>query len=129
MFVSLTHAGVQGPGWSPRELDLGACVLWVSCAESVHVWRFMVTAPLSSRQDFLPADIQTQFAVSRELIRSIYNSFYKLRDRAERMAARAIDNAADLLIFGKELRQVARRLAGPGEGGALGFGAGLMHFL
>ncbi|XP_036167850.1 sorting nexin-8 isoform X2 [Myotis myotis] len=54
-------------------------------------------------KDFLPADIQTQFAVSRELIRSVYNSFYKLRDRAERMAARAIDNAADLLIFGREL--------------------------
>ncbi|KAM8765076.1 sorting nexin-8 [Rhynchonycteris naso] len=58
-------------------------------------------------KDFLPADIQTQFAVSRELIRNIYNSFYKLRDRAERIASRAIDNAADLLIFGKELRQVA----------------------
>lgn len=29
-------------------------------------------------KDFLPADIQTQFAVSRELIRNIYNSFYKL---------------------------------------------------
>lgn len=63
--------------------------------------------PLLTRQDFLPADIQTQFAVSRELIRNIYNSFYKLRDRAERIATRAIDNAADLLIFGKELRQVA----------------------
>lgn len=56
-----------------------------------------------SCQDFLPADIQTQFAVSRELIRNIYNSFYKLRDRAERIASRAIDNAADLLVFGKEL--------------------------
>lgn len=55
-------------------------------------------------QDFLPADIQTQFAVSRELIRNIYNSFYKIRDRTERIATRAIDNAADLLIFGKELR-------------------------
>ncbi|XP_011376819.1 sorting nexin-8 isoform X2 [Pteropus medius] len=54
-------------------------------------------------KDFLPADIQTQFAVSRELIRNVYNSFYKLRDRAERIASRAIDNAADLLIFGKEL--------------------------
>ncbi|XP_072609402.1 sorting nexin-8 isoform X2 [Vulpes vulpes] len=54
-------------------------------------------------KDFLPADIQTQFAVSRELIRNIYNSFYKLRDRAERIASRAIDNAADLLVFGKEL--------------------------
>ncbi|XP_019278006.1 sorting nexin-8 isoform X3 [Panthera pardus] len=54
-------------------------------------------------KDFLPADIQTQFAVSRELIRNIYNSFHKLRDRAERIASRAIDNAADLLIFGKEL--------------------------
>ncbi|XP_015420646.1 PREDICTED: sorting nexin-8, partial [Myotis davidii] len=103
MFVSLTHAGVQGPGWSPQDLDLGARVLWVSCAESVHVWQFMVTTSLSPRQDFLPADIQTQFAVSRELVRSVYNSFYKLRDRAERMAARAIDNAADLLTFGKEL--------------------------
>ncbi|ELV11017.1 Sorting nexin-8 [Tupaia chinensis] len=58
-----------------------------------------------SGSDFLPADIQTQFAMSRELIRNIYNSFYKLRDRAERIASRAIDNAADLLIFGKELRQ------------------------
>uniref|UniRef100_A0A452TMH8 Sorting nexin 8 n=1 Tax=Ursus maritimus TaxID=29073 RepID=A0A452TMH8_URSMA len=54
-------------------------------------------------KDFLPADIQTQFAVSRELIRNVYNSFHKLRDRAERIASRAIDNAADLLIFGKEL--------------------------
>lgn len=45
--------------------------------------------------------------MSRELIRNVYNSFYKLRDRAERIAARAIDNAADLLIFGKELRHVA----------------------
>ncbi|KAM7143624.1 sorting nexin-8 isoform 2-T2 [Molossus nigricans] len=54
-------------------------------------------------KDFLPADVQTQFAVSRELIRNIHNSFYKLRDRAERMASRAIDNAADLLMFGKEL--------------------------
>ncbi|XP_030110296.1 sorting nexin-8 isoform X3 [Mus musculus] len=56
-----------------------------------------------SGSDFLPADIQTQFAMSRELIRNVYNSFYKLRDRAERIASRAIDNAADLLIFGKEL--------------------------
>uniref|UniRef100_A0A8C6AIS7 Sorting nexin 8 n=1 Tax=Monodon monoceros TaxID=40151 RepID=A0A8C6AIS7_MONMO len=56
-----------------------------------------------SGPDFLPADIQTQFAISRELICNIYNSFHKLRDRAERMVSRAIDNAADLLIFGKEL--------------------------
>lgn len=41
--------------------------------------------------------------MSRELIRNIYNSFYKIRDRTERIATRAIDNAADLLIFGKEL--------------------------
>ncbi|KAM5229361.1 sorting nexin-8 [Ctenodactylus gundi] len=54
-------------------------------------------------KDFLPADIQSQFAVSRELIRNLYNSFHKLRDRAERMASRALDSASDLLIFGKEL--------------------------
>ncbi|ELK28993.1 Sorting nexin-8, partial [Myotis davidii] len=83
--------------------------------------------PFSEDEDFLPADIQTQFAVSRELVRSVYNSFYKLRDRAERMAARAIDNAADLLTFGKELRQAAPRLTA-GVGGASGFGAGRMRF-
>ncbi|EMP30610.1 Sorting nexin-8 [Chelonia mydas] len=63
-----------------------------------------MTCQLAPRaKDFLPADIQAQFAASRELIRNIYNSFYKLRDRAERIASRAIDNASDLLIFGKEL--------------------------
>lgn len=81
----------------------------------------------SSRQDFLPADIQTQFAVSRELIRNIYNSFYKLRDRAGRIASRAIDNAADLLIFGKELRQVAGQVVQGrvGWSGASAWHAGL----
>uniref|UniRef100_A0A4X1TIY8 Sorting nexin-8 n=1 Tax=Sus scrofa TaxID=9823 RepID=A0A4X1TIY8_PIG len=64
---------------------------------------FMNCKLAARAKDFLPADIQTQFAVSRELIRNIYNSFYKLRDRAERMVSRAIDNAADLLVFGKEL--------------------------
>ncbi|XP_066868907.1 sorting nexin-8 isoform X2 [Kogia breviceps] len=63
-----------------------------------------VNCKLAARaKDFLPADIQTQFAISRELIRNIYNSFHKLRDRAERMVSRAVDNAADLLTFGKEL--------------------------
>ena len=78
----------------------------------VHLWLWYVNMPLAYPlvaslvllQDFLPADIQAQFAASRELIRNIYNSFYKLRDRAERIASRAIDNASDLLIFGKELR-------------------------
>lgn len=64
---------------------------------------FMICKLATRAKDFLPADIQAQFAASRELIRNIYNSFYKLRDRAERIASRAIDNAADLLIFGKEL--------------------------
>ncbi|XP_069503719.1 sorting nexin-8 [Ambystoma mexicanum] len=63
-----------------------------------------MTCKLATRaKDFLPADIQMQFAASRELIRNIFNSFYKLRDRAERMASRSIGSAADLLIFGKEL--------------------------
>uniref|UniRef100_A0A2K5RFD8 PX domain-containing protein n=1 Tax=Cebus imitator TaxID=2715852 RepID=A0A2K5RFD8_CEBIM len=53
-------------------------------------------------QDVFPADIQAQFAISRELIRNTYNSFHKLRDRAERITWRAIHKAADLLIFGKE---------------------------
>ncbi|XP_077172515.1 sorting nexin-8 isoform X1 [Paroedura picta] len=64
---------------------------------------FLICKFATQAKDFLPADIQLQFAASRELIRNIYNSFYKLRDRAERIATRAVDNAADLLIFGKEL--------------------------
>lgn len=53
--------------------------------------------PSPPAKDFLPADIQTLFAVSRELIRNISNSFHKLRDLAEQIAASAIDNAADLM--------------------------------
>ncbi|TKC49775.1 hypothetical protein EI555_002496 [Monodon monoceros] len=75
------------------------------CAQCVGD-EFMNCKLAARAKDFLPADIQTQFAISRELICNIYNSFHKLRDRAERMVSRAIDNAADLLIFGKELRQV-----------------------
>ncbi|KAG2456215.1 SNX8 protein, partial [Polypterus senegalus] len=41
-------------------------------------------------QEYLPPDIQAQFSASRELIRNIFNSFQKLRDRAERMAIRAL---------------------------------------
>lgn len=78
----------------------------LGCLLSETNWQVTVSFLAIFFQDFLPADIQTQFAMSRELIRNVYNSFYKLRDRAERIASRAIDNAADLLIFGKELRQV-----------------------
>ncbi|XP_030616461.1 sorting nexin-8 isoform X2 [Delphinapterus leucas] len=72
------------------------------CAQCVGD-EFMNCKLAARAKDFLPADIQTQFVISRELICNIYNSFHKLRDRAERMVSRAIDNAADLLIFGKEL--------------------------
>uniref|UniRef100_A0A2K5QHD8 Uncharacterized protein n=1 Tax=Cebus imitator TaxID=2715852 RepID=A0A2K5QHD8_CEBIM len=67
---------------------------------------FMNCKLATRAKDFLPADIQAQFAISLELIRNIYNSFHKHRDRAERIASRAIDNAADLLIFGKELSAI-----------------------
>ena len=116
----------RGLGWARLLLGLWGrflCCRWFSGRHA----RLLSPRLPASRQDFLPADIQTQFAVSRELIRNIYNSFYKLRDRAERMVSRAIDNAADLLVFGKELRQVT--LLGsdrqfPGEGSS-GFGGGL----
>lgn len=55
-------------------------------------------------QEYLPTDIQAQFATSRELIRNIHNSFQRLRDRAEKMAERSKENATDLLMFGRELR-------------------------
>ncbi|XP_059414536.1 sorting nexin-8-like isoform X2 [Carassius carassius] len=64
---------------------------------------FMTCKYATQAKDYLPADVQSQFSSSRELIRNIHNSFQKLRDRAERMASRSKENAADLLMFGKEL--------------------------
>ncbi|XP_070617460.1 sorting nexin-8 [Erythrolamprus reginae] len=64
---------------------------------------FMTCKFAMQAKEYLPTDIQIQFGASRELIRNIYNSFYKLRDRTERIASRAVDNASDLLLFGKEL--------------------------
>ncbi|XP_067912030.1 sorting nexin-8a isoform X2 [Heterodontus francisci] len=64
---------------------------------------FMTCGIAATAKELLPPDIQAQFGASRELIRNIYNSFHKLRDRAERMACRSAENATDLLLFGKEL--------------------------
>uniref|UniRef100_A0A8C2HCA6 Sorting nexin 8a n=1 Tax=Cyprinus carpio TaxID=7962 RepID=A0A8C2HCA6_CYPCA len=64
---------------------------------------FMTCKYATQAKDYLPADVQSQFSSSRELIRNIHNSFQKLRDRAERMAERSKENATDLLMFGKEL--------------------------
>ncbi|KAI7803331.1 sorting nexin-8a [Triplophysa rosa] len=64
---------------------------------------FMTCSYATQAKDYLPADIQGQFSLSRELIRNIHNSFQKLRDRAEKMAERSKENATDLQMFGKEL--------------------------
>ncbi|XP_069784392.1 sorting nexin-8a isoform X2 [Narcine bancroftii] len=64
---------------------------------------FLTCGIAPTAKELLPPDIQAQFGASRELIRNIYNSFRKLRDRAERMAFRSAENASDLLLFGKEL--------------------------
>uniref|UniRef100_A0AAQ5XAQ6 PX domain-containing protein n=1 Tax=Amphiprion ocellaris TaxID=80972 RepID=A0AAQ5XAQ6_AMPOC len=64
---------------------------------------FMTNRIATQAKEYLPADIQAQFSTSRELIRNIYNSFQKLRDRAEKMAERSKENATDLLMFGREL--------------------------
>ncbi|CAI5791866.1 sorting nexin-8 isoform X1 [Podarcis lilfordi] len=88
LFLSFSGSDVQN---KLRELVQGVGDEFMTCKLSTQA------------KDFLPADIQVQFAASRELIRNIYNSFYKLRDRTERIASRAVDNASDLLLFGKEL--------------------------
>ncbi|XP_062914705.1 sorting nexin-8a isoform X1 [Mobula hypostoma] len=64
---------------------------------------FLTCGIAPTAKELLPPDIQAQFGASRELIRNIYSSFHKLRDRAERMAFRSAENASDLLLFGKEL--------------------------
>ncbi|XP_019722004.1 sorting nexin-8a isoform X2 [Hippocampus comes] len=64
---------------------------------------FMTNKNATLAKEYLPADIQAQFSVSRELIKNIHNSFCKLRERAERIAERSKGNASDLLMFGREL--------------------------
>ncbi|KAJ8344892.1 hypothetical protein SKAU_G00290850 [Synaphobranchus kaupii] len=64
---------------------------------------FMTNTIATQAKDFLPADVQAQFASSRELIRNISSGFHKLRDRVERMSERSKENGADLRIFGQEL--------------------------
>ncbi|KAJ8389663.1 hypothetical protein AAFF_G00115390 [Aldrovandia affinis] len=68
---------------------------------------FMTNRIATQAKDYLPADVQAQFASSRELIRSVLCSFHKLRDRVERMAERSKANATDLLMFGKELSMMS----------------------
>lgn len=64
---------------------------------------FMTNRIATQAKEYLPADIQAQFSTSRELIKNIHSSFQRLRDRAEKMAERSKENAADLLQFGREL--------------------------
>ncbi|XP_076865329.1 sorting nexin-8a isoform X2 [Brachyhypopomus gauderio] len=64
---------------------------------------FMTCRHATQAKDYLPADIQSLFSASRELIRNVHTSFQKLRDRADRMAERSKENSTDLLVLGKEL--------------------------
>ncbi|XP_061605218.1 sorting nexin-8a [Phyllopteryx taeniolatus] len=68
---------------------------------------FMTNRNASLAKEYLPADIQVQFSVSRELIKSIHNTVYKLRERAEKIAERSNGNASDLLMFGRELSKLS----------------------
>ncbi|XP_077383531.1 sorting nexin-8a isoform X1 [Festucalex cinctus] len=68
---------------------------------------FMTNRNATIAKDYLPADIQTQFCASRELIKNIHNSFCKLREQAERIAERSKGNASDLLMFGRELSMLS----------------------
>uniref|UniRef100_A0A096LT95 Sorting nexin 8a n=1 Tax=Poecilia formosa TaxID=48698 RepID=A0A096LT95_POEFO len=64
---------------------------------------FMTNRIATQAKEYLPADVQAQFSTSRELIKNIHNSFQRLRDRAEKMAERSMENSTDLVQFGREL--------------------------
>ncbi|PWA17713.1 hypothetical protein CCH79_00008229, partial [Gambusia affinis] len=64
---------------------------------------FMTNRIATQAKEYLPADIQAQFSTSRELIKNIHNSFQRLRDGAEKMAERSMENSTDLVQFGREL--------------------------
>lgn len=55
-------------------------------------------------QDLVPMDTQTQFANSKEHLKSLTASVSKVRDAAERMVQRARQYSADMVHIGKELR-------------------------
>ena len=49
-------------------------------------------------------DTQLQFGLAKDHIRVLHNGVSKLHDVAQRMMNRSIEEAQDMLIFGKELR-------------------------
>ena len=55
-------------------------------------------------KDLVPMDTQTQFSNSKEQLRSLTNSVWKIRDASERMVQRSRQYSADMVHMGKELR-------------------------
>ena len=55
-------------------------------------------------QEFLPLDIQSQLANSKQHIMMMHTSFSKIRDLIENIVAKHRSNAADMISLGKELK-------------------------
>lgn len=51
-------------------------------------------------------DTQLQFGTAKDHIKILYNGVSKLHEVAQRMMNRSVEEAQDMLIFGKELRYV-----------------------
>ncbi len=70
----------------------------------VSVWVCILVWMCSDLQELVPMDTQTQFANSKEHLRSLTNSVSKIRDAAEKMVQRTRQYSADMVHIGKELR-------------------------
>ncbi|XP_071960510.1 sorting nexin-8-like isoform X2 [Antedon mediterranea] len=67
-----------------------------------------MTSPLSATaKDLVPIDTQVQFANSRDQIRNLFESIYKLKNIVDNVTKRSAENSIDMLHFAKELNQLS----------------------
>uniref|UniRef100_UPI00358ECD23 sorting nexin-8-like n=2 Tax=Myxine glutinosa TaxID=7769 RepID=UPI00358ECD23 len=76
---------------------------------------FMSSSLATQAKELVPTDFQARFASSRDKLRMLTASAGRLRDQAERVALRAVGNATDLQLMGKEMSILASN-ATPGTG-------------
>ncbi|XP_033106676.1 sorting nexin-8-like [Anneissia japonica] len=67
-----------------------------------------MTSPLAAQaKDLVPIDTQVQFANSRDQIKNIFDSIYKLKTIVDNVTRRSAENSIDMLQFAKELNQMS----------------------
>ncbi|KAG8189274.1 hypothetical protein JTE90_019034 [Oedothorax gibbosus] len=71
-------------------------------------------------EELVPIDSANQLAVVREQMKQVFNGFLQLKEAAERMVERNRQEAADMVLFGKELCTLANSASTESDWGSGG---------